>query len=94
MIPVKPTSVKYPPEMRERINENSDLLSYTLGNYQRECVKIVDKMVESNVLVWPPMVISLKIARNHSIEDLSPPIKSGNTSTTEPRNPAKPEDQK
>jgi len=62
MIPIKPTSVKYPPELRQRMQNNAAHLGYTFGHYVRECARAIDLMVESELIQWPPMVVTLKLA--------------------------------
>jgi len=68
MIPVKPTSVKYPPDQRQSIKDNANLLGYTFGHYIRECAKAIDKMADEEEPRWPPMVISLRLARERQAE--------------------------
>lgn len=73
MLPVNPTSVKYPPEMRNRAKRDADLIGYTFGKYVRECMAMVDKMIESDILEWPQLVQILKVARSRDVRDQGPP---------------------
>jgi hypothetical protein len=77
MLPINPTSVKYPPEMRQRMRDNAAHLSYTFSNYTRQCVNLVDEMVESPFLKWPPMIVALKLARGFHEHLNLPPKEEG-----------------
>ncbi|HEY8966373.1 MAG TPA: hypothetical protein VIM58_08015 [Candidatus Methylacidiphilales bacterium] len=54
--------MKYPPELRQRLQSNATHLSCTFGHYVRECARAIDLMVESDLIQWPPMVVTLKLA--------------------------------
>ena len=82
MIPVNPTSVKYPPEMLKRAKRDAALLGYTFGKFVRECMTVVDQMADDDTQK-PPMIRLLQVVRAQDKQALSPPQGRDNVSEGE-----------
>jgi hypothetical protein len=72
MIPVNPSSVKYPPDLRNRVAKNAARMKYTFSHYVRECAIAIDEMLEDETLERPQLVKMLMAARARESETPDP----------------------
>ena len=72
MVPIKPISLKAPPEIRERIVSNADTLGYSANKFMVQSLVAIMDMIEKGDPVLPGIVVLVRTARKLRAKTLPP----------------------